>query len=270
MAVVFRRSNPHGEIRVVQNRRTGAISYCQGGWYHSRADRAGVSLASYIHALYGLLLQVPGERILVVGGAGGTLASMLSRAGKAVTLVDVDAKAFAVARKFFNLAADVECRVAEGRAFLRHTRARYDAIVMDAYWRGKVPSHLCTVEFFRLVRRRLKPGAAILCNMVVADDRDPSADQIAASMIEAGLSVRILDTVGEAYRNAIVIGGPARRWRRPTLRVRPAILADEIAEELKAMAVRAPRPCNAMLDADETAKPKHRKARSRRVRPATQ
>lgn len=263
MAVVFRRSNPFGEIRVVQNRRTGAISYCQGSWYHSRADRSGISLAGYIHAIYGLLLQVPAERILIIGGAGGTLASMLSRARKNVTLVDVDPKAFAVARNFFNLATNVDCRVAEGRAFLRHSRARYDAIVMDAYWRGKIPSHLCTVEFFRLARRRLKPDGTILVNVIVTDDRDPAADRIGAGMREAGLSVRILDTLGEAYRNAIVLGGPTCRWRRPVFLVKPAILADEIAEEIKEMMVRALRPCDPVFDGDEGAGDRVRNAQRR-------
>ncbi len=250
MTVVFRRANPFGEIRVIRNRRTGAISYCQGGWYQSRADRSGVSLIEYIHALHGLVMQVRGERVLVIGGAGGTLGSMLAQAGKRVTLVDIDPGAFTIARRFFNLAPDIDCRVAEGRRFLLGCRARFDAIVVDAYWRGQVPAHLCTVEFFALARRRLRPGGAILFNAIMAHDGDPHADRIGASMAEAGLRVRMLDRLGEAHRNAVVLGSTQQRWRRPRLLVRPDTMADEMAAELDEMVVRAARPCDPFFDGD--------------------
>jgi predicted O-methyltransferase YrrM len=250
MTVIARRANPFGEIRIIRNRRTGAISYCQGGWYQSRADRFGVSLIEYIHALHGLVMQVKGDRVLVIGGAGGTLGSMLARAGKRVTLVDIDPGAFKIAREYFNLAPGVECRVAEGRRFLLDCRARFDAIVIDAYWRGQVPAHLCTVEFFALARRRLRPGGSILFNAIMAHDGDPHADRIGASMVEAGLRVRMLDRLGETHRNTIVLGGAQARWRRPRLLVRPDTMADEMAEELSEMVVRATRPCDPFFDGD--------------------
>jgi predicted O-methyltransferase YrrM len=251
MTVIARRANPFGEIRVIRNRKTGAISYCQGSWYQSRADRSGVSLIEYIHALYGLVIQVKGARVLVIGGAGGTLGSMLARAGKRVTLVDIDPGAFKVARDYFNLAPGIDCRVAEGRRFLLGCRARFDAIVVDAYWRGQVPAHLCTVEFFALVRRRLRAGGAVLFNAIMAHDGDPHADRIGASMAEAGLHVRMLDRLGETHRNTVVLGSEERRvWRRPRLLVRPDTMADEMAAELDEMIVRAPRPCDPFFDGD--------------------
>jgi predicted membrane-bound spermidine synthase len=258
LPIIARRANPFGEIRIVSNRRTGAISYVQGTWYQSRADRFGVSLMGYIHAIFGVLAGLDARRIAVIGGAGGTLGSMLARIGRHVTIVDVDPYAFAVARAHFRLDPGVTCRVADGRRFLAGTRARFDAIVVDAYFRGTAPAHLCTAEFFALARRRLTRDGANLFNAIAASDRDPHPDRIAESMIAAGLPARVLDTLGETHRNSIIVGTSARLPRPPRLLMRPSVMAADLADELKEMIFRAARPCDAMLDAD--AQPKMRRA----------
>jgi predicted membrane-bound spermidine synthase len=250
LPVVARRANPFGEIRIVTNRRTGAISYCQGGWYQSRADRSGVSLMSYIHAIFGLLAELDARRVVVIGGAGGTLGSMLARIGKDVTIVDVDSHAFKVAHRYFNLDPAIACIIGDGRRFIERSKARFDAIVVDAYFRGTAPAHLCTMEFFARARRRLRPGGRILFNAIAGNDRDPHPDRIASGMIEAGLPVRILDTLGETHRNAIIVGGEGRRLRPPRLLMKPATMADDLADDLRGMAFRSPRPCDPITDED--------------------
>ena len=250
MPLIARRANPFGDIRIVSNRRTGTISYVQGSWYQSRADRFGVSLMGYIHAIFGLLVGLDARRIALIGGAGGTLGSMLARIGRTVTVVDIDPHAFKVAHAHFGLDASVTCRVADGRRYLMRTRARFDAIVVDAYWRGTAPAHLCTAEFFALARRRLTRKGAILFNAIAGSDSDPHPDRIAESMMAAGLPVRILDTLGETHRNAIILGTAAPLPRPPRLLMKPAVMAADLAEELEAMVLRAPRPCDPILDAD--------------------
>jgi predicted membrane-bound spermidine synthase len=264
LPVLARRANPFGEIRIVSNRRTGAISYVQGSWYQSRADRFGVSLMGYIHAIFGLLVGLNAQRIALIGGAGGTLGSMLARIGRDVTIVDIDPHAFKAARAHFGLDDSVQCRIADGRRYLAGTRTRFDAIVVDAYWRGTAPAHLCTAEFFALARRRLARNGAILFNAIAGSDSDPHPDRIAESMMAAGLPARILDTLGETHRNAIVLGTRARLPRPPRLLMRPAVMADDLAEELEAMVLRAPRPCNPILDADAQPKMKRTIAKGSR------
>jgi hypothetical protein len=47
--------------------------YMEGGFIQSEIDPGSVSLASYIHAIYGLLYQADSQNILMIGCGGGTL-----------------------------------------------------------------------------------------------------------------------------------------------------------------------------------------------------
>lgn len=248
MIVVARRTSEFGEIEIRRSRADGSHAYVRGDWYHSHADRAGVSLASYVHAVYGLILQTGAERVLVLGCAGGTLATILVRAGKRVAAVDVDPDAFDLARAYFGLAPEVDCHVDDARAFLERTAASFDVIVVDSFFRNALPHHLCSTEFFHLARSRLTPGGMLLFNAVVAHDLDRIVDRLAAGMAEAGLVTRILDTSGERDRNAIVLGGPVARLRRPTLLVVPDTRSEVLAAELDAMAFRDRRQADPIRD----------------------
>ncbi|HZQ41118.1 MAG TPA: methyltransferase domain-containing protein [Rhizomicrobium sp.] len=132
--------NGAGEIAILQDNRSGRLSYWQAGDHQSVADRFGISLAPYIHALFGLICQKRPRRVLIIGCGGGSLATMLARADVAVTLLDVDPRAFAIARRYFHLPSSVECHVVDGAEFLRRNCARFDAIVLDAFAKSRIPS----------------------------------------------------------------------------------------------------------------------------------
>lgn len=233
MDLIARRSGLFGEITIFKNRRTGAHAYCVGPWYQSYADRAGVSLLAYAHAIYGLILQIEARRILVIGGAGATLPSMLARAGKRVTVVDIDPAAFEIAREFFHLAPDLDCRVGDGRAFLETTNARYDAIVMDAFCSKHLPRALCSSQFFALARSRLTRSGALIANAVVRDDCDRTAHRIAAGMAAAGLHVRLLDRPRRRDRNAVIVSTTEMRILAvPRLLMAPEVMTRSLAADL--------------------------------------
>ena len=98
MIVVARRSSEFGEIEIRLSSTDGSHAYVRGDWYHSHADRAGVSLASYVHAVYGLILQGNIERVLVLGCAGGTLAKRTMMAPMILFISQVLQNATAVSR----------------------------------------------------------------------------------------------------------------------------------------------------------------------------
>jgi len=222
----------------VEDNRTGGISYWQAADHQSVADRNGVSLAEYIHALFGLLLQKRPRHVLMIGGAGGTLATMLTRRGIQVTLVDINPMAFDIARLYFQMPAGVKCHVSDGAAFLRRNSARYDAIVLDAFSEEKIPRHFLKAAFFRLVKKRLMRGGLFLINITVLDDEDLVPDGVCWALKRAWRDVRLLDSEGFENRNAIAMAGAVRTLGRPRLRMKPTIGARTLRKELSELSFR--------------------------------
>ena len=223
---------------VVEDNRTGRVSYWQAEDHQSVADRNGVSLAEYIHVLFGLIRQRRSRDVLMIGCAGGTLATMLSAVGVAVTAVDIDPQAFDIAHRYFHMPETVECHVADGAAFLKRGGPQYDAIVLDAFTDELIPSHLLKPSFFRLVKARLRRGGIFLVNIVVLDDDDPTPDQIARIMRQVWRRVRLLDADGFVDRNAVAMAGAVQGLRRPHLIMKPAVGARTLAEELRQLRFR--------------------------------
>ena len=223
-----------GEIAVVQDNRSGRLSYWQASDHHSMADRFGVSLAPYIHALFGLLCQKRARRVLIIGCGGGSLATMLSRQGAAVTLLDVDPRAFAIARRYFHMPSSVECHIADGVQFLRRNSesGRYDAIVVDAFVAGKIPGQFLTPNFHRQAKARLRRGGIVLVNMVVLGDDDPLFAAMAKAIAPAWRHARLLDIKSRSNHNVIALAGSVRDLKAPRLRMKPAIGVRRLSETL--------------------------------------
>jgi SAM-dependent methyltransferase len=238
----MRRAMPHRDCPFVieQNNATGGVSFWQKNDNQSVADRNGISLADYIHAMYGFLRQAKAQRVLMIGCGGGTLATMLHRAGVHVTLIDIDALSFAIAAPYFHLPEEIERHVGDGVRFLRHHRRRYDAIVLDAYVDTKIPRQFLQPSFFRLAKARLRAhGAIFLVNILTANDDDRTPDRIAQLMRQAWRQVRLLDADGWEDRNAVGLAGAVSKLRRPRLLVPPARCARKVASGLKAFEFRA-------------------------------
>lgn len=239
MIMVAQVPSDFGKITILRSRANGSHIYAQGDGHQSQADRAGVSLSSYIHALYGLVAQTRARDVLMIGCGGGTLGTMLANAGRNVAIVDINSDSFVLARQFFSLSPLVTCHVSDGADFLEHCHRTYDVIVVDAFAGATIPEHLRSIEFFHLARRRLDDSGYILVNVLLDHDLDPTADAIAASVAATGLRVRVLDTAGELDRNAIVVGSELGRLKLPSVLVAPEIQQTKIAEEVEKMRFRA-------------------------------
>ena len=232
-----RRRQPAPAIE--QNNATGGISYWQDSANQSEADRDGVSLADYIHAMFAFLRQAKAKDVLMIGCGGGTLATMLRRVGVRVTIVDIDEGSFEIARRYFHMPADVEAHVADGAAFLRRAAKRYDAIVLDAYDNGAIPGQFLKTRFFDLAKSRLKSRRSLfLVNIIVADDADRTPDRIARLMARTWRHVRLLDSDGWLDRNAVAAAGSVAKLKRPTLLMPPARGAKKFAADLATLKFR--------------------------------
>ena len=202
-----------GTVTIAKDPANGALIYKVGGRQQGAIDENGTSLAYYIHAFFSLLTQAKARDILMIGGAGCTLGTLLSRAQSQVTIVDVNPASFVVAQKHFSLPEAVLCRVAEGEAFVRGDTGLYDAIVIDVFHGDFVPSHLKSPEFFALARDRLTPDGAVFVNVLVQNDFDDCADRLAKAMKSVWPEVRVLDTPQtrpQRHRDGRAGRGPGR------------------------------------------------------------
>ena len=182
MITIAKHKDELGEIKVLKHRAKGSLFYVQGGCYQTETDGYGISLASYIHAIFGLLAQAKARDVLMIGCAGGSLGTMLTKASMPITIVDKNPTSFQIAREYFGLSGTVDCHVADGREFLRASPRRYDAIVLDAYDGDNIPPHLRTLEFLELVELRLDQSRGCLfANIQVMHDLDRAADIYAAA-----------------------------------------------------------------------------------------
>jgi spermidine synthase len=228
-----------GTIHVFKRRKNGAIIYEQRGCQQSEADNNGVSFASYIHAIFALIQQSKAQKILLIGCAGGTLATMLARANKNVTVIDVNPASFRLARQYFSLPNNVHCEIADGKSFLQSNVQIYDAIVIDAYHGGHIPAHLKSFRFYSLVRERLSQRGALFANIHVGHAFDRRVDRIAECMSMVFPDVRLLDSRAFTEHNAIVMAGSVKHLDAPKLLVPLAVDCQLIESELAVMKFRA-------------------------------
>jgi spermidine synthase len=229
--------NPHDDGFVIeQNNATGGISFWERTDNQSVADGRGISLVDYIHAMYFFLRQAKCRHVLMIGCGGGTLATMLRRAGVKVTIADIDGRNFEIARTYFHMPGDVECHIADGRDFLRRDPRRYDAIVLDAYCDNAMPKHFLKRAFFELVKSRLRArNVMVLVNLMATGENDRGPDRFARLMRKTWRHVRLLDSKGYDGRNIVAAAGCVRKLKRPKLVLRPQRCAKKMAAELRAM-----------------------------------
>lgn len=170
-------------------------------------------------------LLVPARRVLVLGmGAGASIAALRGTAPSAeVTAVELDPAVVEAGRRFFGLepgAPGLEVHVADARRWLRHdASASYDLVQLDVYQGGPtMPFYLTTVEFFALLRERMRPEALLMMNVV-----DPGRDRILLSAVAATLEKVFagLVVLSNAQGNHLVFASTKRRdaaWIRTRLR----------------------------------------------------
>ena len=218
---------------IIRDNTNGKVSYWQGEYHQSAADRSGISTADYIHAMYFFLMQAQARDVLMIGCGGGTLATMLAKSQVQVTVVDLHKFSFDIARKYFQLPEAVTCHVADGIQYLKANRRHHDAIVLDAFGEGGMPDAFMQPSFFKLARARLKPRDSLfLMNVIVEDDDDRTPDILVGAMRAEWGRVRLLDTDGWTDRNAVIAAGAVTNLKKPKVLMHPKPGGAKLEKEL--------------------------------------
>ncbi|MBI3514562.1 MAG: fused MFS/spermidine synthase [Proteobacteria bacterium] len=202
-----RRVTRFGTIDIIERGADGARLYLQNDQVQSFAQPGGNSLVAYVQAMRSVLLQSRIQRVAVLGAAGGTLGTMLTRDGAEPILVDINPEAFELARQYFWLAPAAACVVADARRFLDDGTELFDAIVLDAFGGGDMPPHLATIDFFSLARRRLLPQGLLLVNAPVERRQRSSVPSLSRDLAASGFAVTIFEGPPWLCRNSLIVGG---------------------------------------------------------------
>jgi spermidine synthase len=169
--VLFRQDTMYHHIQVRDSGRWRELKFdrsSQSGMLRSDPLR---SMYAYTDGFHLAPVYRPGLKHVLFIGAGGTTGPKQFRAfypEAQIDVVEIDPAVIDVARRYFSFKPDVRLNVTvrDGRRFLMTTRNQYDAIIVDAYYADSIPFHVTTVEFMRLLKRRLNPGGVGLFNVI--------------------------------------------------------------------------------------------------------
>jgi len=152
------------------------------------------------------------RRVLVLGLAAGTMArqAILLDPSLQVQGVELDAALVDLGRRWFDLPAGVAVAIGDARVALAGSSTPWGAILVDCYSEQiYLPPHLCTQEFFELVRARLVPGGVAALNLGGRTREDPVVAAVAYTFGRVFPEAAMARVPGT--RNWIVLGwnGPA-------------------------------------------------------------
>ncbi len=151
-------------------------------------------------------------RVCVLGLCAGTTWRVLDGTLPAGAMLDawgveLDPAIVELARHFMELRESNERRVFAGydaRVFLQRCDVAFDQIVLDAYANQmEIPAHLCTREFFELVRARLAPGGFLCANVGAFGLHDPVVEALAGSAA-CGMDAPVLALQVPFSRNVVL------------------------------------------------------------------
>ncbi|MDQ0390974.1 spermidine synthase [Labrys monachus] len=225
----------NGTISIIEDKATGARRYYEGNAFQSHALPTGTSCFTYVHLMDGLLREA--SNILLLGCAGGTLATMLHRQGKTVTVVDRNPQSFALARDYFWMPKEIRCQTADFRDFVAQTPDRFDGIGIDVGGPGFSPEAVFDGPALLALRRVLARNGRMAMNILVEDGMDPFTAGLACSLAGPDLNAWIIEEANESERNAIIACAPEDR-----LRLEPRSMPAAIARDVSSWFVRRPQP----------------------------
>ncbi len=174
--IVWEGDTPYGHFRVVDglyDGRPARVLYSGDG----RTAQSGIALDDkpdmlfdYNQRLLELAVNLVPRSVLLIGGGVGTLPTALLRAlpDVRVTVVEPDVSLIGLGHDYFGLPIDERLTVyaTDGRTFLREHSARYDMVLVDAFYDTTIPRDLKTLEAFRAYSRHLRSPGVLAINLI--------------------------------------------------------------------------------------------------------
>jgi spermidine synthase len=204
LTLLAQREGYYQTIRVY----TDGVSSVQmhlGPTYETVVDlKTGEPLFPYIRQMVELAGNVAGKKVLIIGGAGHSLARALEKRGAQVTEVEIDPFVVQLSDQYFG-AIKGNVVVDDGRAYVdRVADNQFDYVMLDAFnGINYVPPQLTTLEFFESVRRILKPDGRLFVNFIgiPSGARSNSYLAFSATISAVFMDARTSEKDGDTIRN---------------------------------------------------------------------
>jgi spermidine synthase len=148
----------------------------------------------------------PPSRVAILGDAAGTVARAYGHyfPHTRVDAVEIDGELSSIGKRYFGLRGpNLHLYTADARPWLEASRARYDAIFLDAYRQPYIPFYLVTREFFALIRSHLNPGGMVIINVGHIPGSD-ALEKVVSATLRAVFPVVARDVVSDT--NSLVVG----------------------------------------------------------------
>jgi spermidine synthase len=210
LRVVHAEDTRYHRLSVVEDVDTRYLRFdnsLQSAMYLDDPYRTRFRYTDYFHL--GLAYNSGARDVLFIGlGAGSSQKRMLREFPELrITTVELDPDVVDVGYRWFSVPRSprLEMVVGDGRRFLADDPARWDVIVIDAFFADAIPAHLVTQEFLELARSRLTPGGVVVTNAIGA---------------LSGRGSRLFRAIYKTYRSEF-----------PTVLVHPAIVRPDRGDE---------------------------------------
>jgi len=207
LTLLAQREGYYQTIRVYSDEET-FVQMHLGPSFHSRMDlQTGEPTFSYAETMLDYIGDdLNGADVLIIGGAGHSLARALEAQGANVTEVEIDPFVVELSDEYFG-AIEGEVVIADGRIFIDTADpATYDLILIDAFdGAANVPPHLTTREFFEATRKALRTDGRMMYNFIgtpegernrsytaISATLNAAFDYAGASVVTGEISVNII------------------------------------------------------------------------------
>ncbi|MBE3597967.1 MAG: fused MFS/spermidine synthase [Limnochordaceae bacterium] len=174
-AIVYQKDSAYHHILVVDDPVGLRYLKFDDSWQSAmdKADPKGLvfGYTRYFHLAMALAPQA--REALMVGLGGGSVPKnfLAFYPSLRMDVAELDPEVVRVAHRFFAVPLDdrrLAVHAQDGRIFVERTRARYDAVFLDAYFAYSIPFHLATREFYEALKSRLQPGGVVASNIIGA------------------------------------------------------------------------------------------------------
>ena len=223
MRELARQRGRFGCIRILERKSDGARLYCIEDSVQTMIRADGVSMFGYVHAAK--LLLGSARTVLIVGGAGGSLATMLARAGHDVTVLDIDPAAEALARDYFGLDLRVRWITGDLFSFCDVHHEVFDAVCVDACDADGLVGGFDDPDMLIAVMALACPDGSLVLNLVHEDGAPPWGASLAAQIAARGFNATLFRSEEGWEGNELLhirARGPTDRLRVADVQGRPA------------------------------------------------